>query len=236
MILVVSNSGLEQHSVNWYRQMEMLRELNPDNACIFRITHISNVSWILANGLHCQNSDNRDPCFVTIGDPDLIIKRASRIVPIQPGGSLSDYIPFYFTPLSPMMYNIITGYRGIRERTRSELVVMVSSLRDLADSEVVTLYTDRHAYLRAAKFFSSLDDLGKINWPQLQSHDFRHDPDDPEKVDRYQAEALVHEHLPVEHLSAIICYDDPAHELLEQTKDELGVNLTITINQRWYFK
>ncbi len=35
--------------------------LSPDKALIFRITHIANMPWILANGLHCPNSDIRDP-------------------------------------------------------------------------------------------------------------------------------------------------------------------------------
>ena len=41
-----------------------------------------------------------DPEFINIGDQELIDMRASRTVPIAPGGTLADYIPFYFTPLS----------------------------------------------------------------------------------------------------------------------------------------
>jgi len=51
-----------------------------------------------------------DPNYRNIGNPDLIDKRSRRVVPIPPGGTLSDYVPFYFTPFSMMMYNIKTGY------------------------------------------------------------------------------------------------------------------------------
>ena len=68
--------------------------LSPDKALIFRITHIANVPWILANGLHCRSSAVQDPNFVEIGNPDLIDKRKHRIVPVPPGGALSDYVPF----------------------------------------------------------------------------------------------------------------------------------------------
>jgi len=86
-----------------------MNDLGPEKALIFRITHIDNMPWMLINGLHCRNSPDRDPNFVEIGNRDLIGKRASRVVPIHPGGTLSDYIPFYFTPCSPMLLNIKTG-------------------------------------------------------------------------------------------------------------------------------
>lgn len=213
----------------------MLSELNPDNAWIFRITHIQNVPWIFQNGLHCKNSGRFDPGFVTIGNPDLIAKRDARPVPIPPGGTLSDYIPFYFTPLSPMMYNIVTGWGDILKRLNSDIVIMVSSLRSLADSGIDAVYTDRHAYLKTARFLSSLDDVKQIDWLRLQNRDFRRDPDDPEKTDRYQAEALVHHHLPVEALSRIVCYSDDEQRLLEQRRAEIGVTLPIRLYRRWYF-
>jgi hypothetical protein len=82
-----------------------MSRISVENAYIFRITHIDNVPWLLANGIHCRNSTCRDPNFRDIGNPDLISKRAHRLVPVAPGGTLSDYVPFYFTHYSPMLYN-----------------------------------------------------------------------------------------------------------------------------------
>lgn len=90
-----------------------MNPLSPEKALIFRITHIANVPWILENGLYCRSAAEQDPRFVEIGNPDLIDKRKHRVVPAPPGGTLSDYVPFYFTPYSPMLYNIKTGWRGI---------------------------------------------------------------------------------------------------------------------------
>ena len=73
---------------------DLNQTLNPEKAMIFRITHRKNVNWLLRNGLRCANSDVRDPEFVNIGNPDLIAKRRSREVPIPPGGTLADYVPF----------------------------------------------------------------------------------------------------------------------------------------------
>lgn len=48
-------------------------DLTAARALIFRITHIDNLVWILSHGLHCGNSDTRDPNFVQIGSAELIL-------------------------------------------------------------------------------------------------------------------------------------------------------------------
>ena len=213
----------------------MVYQLNAEKALIFRITHIRNLRWVFHNGLYCENSDTIDPNFVRIGNPELISMRSSRNVPIGPGGTLSDYIPFYFTPFSMMMYNIKTGYNGIQRVPNSEIVIVAARLRDLANVGHSVVYTDRHAYLRTARFFSSLDDLDKIDWKILQQRDFERSVDDPEKTDRYQAEALIYQHLPVELLTGIVCYGVKQQRLLQQWQNEADVDLNIISQTNWYF-
>jgi hypothetical protein len=161
-------------------------------------------------GLHCKNSQTRDRNYVDIGNLDLISKRDKHPVGPAPSGTLSDYVLFYFTPFSPMLYNIKTGRGGIRKRENREIVIMVSSLHRLTEKGVTFLFTDRHAYLVAAQFYSDLARLDQIDWDMLQRRDFKNDPDDPSKKERYQAEALVHKHLPIEALSGFVCYNDEA--------------------------
>lgn len=210
--------------------------LNAEKARIFRITHIANVPWILRHGLRCKNSHVVDPNFVRIGNSELIQMRETRVVPVSPGGTLSDYIPFYFTPLSMMMYNIRTGYGGVKQFPNSEIVILVSSLRVFQKNGHPTVFTDRHAYLKAARFFSSLDNLCEIDWGLLQRKDFRRDPDDPAKTDRYQAEALVHKHLPIELLAGIVCFGENEKGTIERYGEEAGMELKIVVRPNWYFR
>jgi hypothetical protein len=58
-----------------------------------------------------KKSLSRKNSLVTIGNNEVIRKRAIKEVPIPPKGTLDDYVPFYFTPYSMMLYNIHTGYR-----------------------------------------------------------------------------------------------------------------------------
>src|SRR5216684_5169591 len=154
--------------------------LTPERALIFRITHRANVPWMLENGLHCQSAVVSDPNFVSIGNPELIDRRRSRTVPIPPGGTLNDYVPFYFTPYSPMLLNIKTGY-GVQQRRNDEIAVLISSLPTLKRNGVAYVFTDRHAYLQTASFFDEDDDLeAAVDYPLLWSKNFRREPEHPE--------------------------------------------------------
>ncbi|HEV2328193.1 MAG TPA: DUF4433 domain-containing protein [Verrucomicrobiae bacterium] len=212
-----------------------MSSLKPENGLIFRIAHIANVPWILDHGLHCRNSPERDPNYVEIGNPELIEKRTHRAVPIPPGGVLSDYIPFYFTPHSPMLFNITTGHNGITQRPMSEIVIMVSSLPVLVARKISFVFTDRHAYLQTAGYFADLARLDCIAWNLLQTRDFKRDLYDPGKIERYQAEALVHRHLPVAELSGIICHGDAQKTILQGEVEKRRQTLQITVKPNCYF-
>ena len=209
--------------------------LTPEKALIFRITHIENIPWILQNGLHCRNSGRFDPNYRDIGNPDLIGKRAHRVVPIDPGGTLSDYIPFYFTPYSPMLLNIRTGYGGLQKTPMSEIVILVSSLRKISDSGVPFLFTDRHAYLQAAEFSSDLNSLDRVEWDLLQERDFSRDPEDPSKFEKYQAEALIHGSMPVGMLSDIACHGPNQAAQLGPHLEDAKLKIQVIVRPKWYF-
>jgi hypothetical protein len=209
--------------------------LNPAKALIFRIVHRDNVSWVLDHGMRCRNDGVANPAFVNIGNPDLIQKRHHHQIRHAMGGTLSDYVPFYFTPFSPMMYNIKTGWQGIRQRDNNEIVIAVSSLLRLRELGVPFLFTDMHAYMAAATFYSDLADLDKIDWSILQRRDFKRDLNDLGKVDRYQAEALVRGVVPLESLLGLVCYNEAIESRLKAEMAKRGKNLTIRVLPGWYF-
>lgn len=209
--------------------------LNPTKALIWRIVHQDNVAWLLANGLHCGNSQIRSPNWVTIGNPELIQKRAGHSVPLPPYGVLSDYIPFYFTPFSIMLYNISTGWGGVQKRSNEEIVILVSSLHEVSKLKLPFVFTNKHAYYQWAEFYNTLTDLNQIDWPLLQHRDFKRDPNDPEKFERYQAEALLYRHCPVDALLGMICYSDKQQLQLQNLLQKHGTNLPVHVRQNWYF-
>jgi hypothetical protein len=208
--------------------------LNADRPRIFRITHRDNVPWILEHGMHAPNGQVLDPNFRNVGNLDLIDKRAHRVVTVGPNGTLSDYVPFYFTPFSIMMFNIHTGY-NVPRVPNEEIVILVSSLQKVAELGIPFVFTDQHAYPLMAKYFTALEDLDKVDWDILNRRDFRHDPDDPGKKERYQAEALVWKHLPVEALLGICSYTSAVDEGIQAELARRNLTMQTTVQRNWYF-
>ena len=209
-------------------------DLSPENAFIFRITHRANIPWIAANGLHCMNSNVRDPRFVSIGHADIIEARRHWPVPLSPHGTLSDYVPFYFTSHSPMAYNIKTGFR-VKQVANSDIVILCASLHELQKRAIPFLFTDGHALMTGTTFYDDLLKLSQIDWPLLQSRNFKRDLDDLGKFSRYEAEALVHKHLPCDALKGIACYNDSVANSVRADLEQRGVTTPVTAWPRWYF-
>jgi hypothetical protein len=213
-----------------------MKDLTPQLARIFRIVHISNVPWILDHGgLHCHNSPERDPDYVDIGNPSLIDKRTRRSVPIPPFGPLSDYVPFYFTPFSIMMYNIKTGYGGVTRRDNKDIVMFVSSVHRLTQLVVPFVFTNQHAYAIDTEFYNDVQYLDEIDWQLLQRRDFKTDDSDPGKQLRYQAEALIHGHVPLNAILGIACVNDAVKGILDPIIKKRGIELIVKATPKWYF-
>ena len=213
----------------------MLTDLRPDKAYIFRIVHRGNLAWILQHGIHARSARLADPDYVDIGNPDLIGKRKGRSVPAPPGGTLSDYVPFYFTPRSPMLLNIKSGFHGVKQRSNEEIVILVSSLFKFRDSKLKFLFTDRHAYVQTAEFHSDLARLDVIDWRILRDSDFKRDNEDLGKFERYQAEALVFQHVPVAAFLGIACCNSGVAARLQAQVTAAGVGLKVAATPGWYF-
>jgi hypothetical protein len=97
------------------------------------------------------------------------------------------------------------------------------------------IFTDRHAYVIDAVYLRELEDLNRIDWPILQRRDFRRDLDDIGKVNRYMAEALIYQSLPVTALSGIICHGVAQQARLQAVATGIGVATPIHARPGWYF-
>lgn len=208
--------------------------VNAQKALIFRIAHIENFNAILDHGLRCRNSAVEGITYRSIGDTDLIDKRAKRSVPIEPWGTLSDYVPFYFTYASPMLLNIKSG-RRVPHCPNSKIVFFATSLHKLKELGIRFVFTDRHAYLMTAQFSSDPEDLNLIDWSILQKRDFSYDAEDPRKMERYMAEALVYRVVPLDGLLGVACYNEQVAGELRQAIAARGLTLQVYVRPGWYF-
>lgn len=213
-----------------------LEFLTPENGYIYRIIHIDNLSWHLANGIPCCNCNQANPDFVAIGSPEIITRRKSWKVDAAPYGTLADYVPFYFTPRSLMQSDILQGLT-VAKQPKADILFFVSSLPRLQEQGLPFLFTNQHASSRGVRYYRDLGDLAKIDWKILQAIDFRRDPEnDPDKTKRYQAEALIYQHLPTSGLLGLACCDDDVKSRVQRILAAASSPLRVAAKPEWYPK
>ena len=133
-----------------------------------------------------------------------------------------------------MMYNIHTGY-NVRQVANEDIVILVSSLHRVVELGIPFVFTDQHAYPLMANYFTDLGDLDKVDWELLNRRDFRHDPDDPGKKERYQAEALIWKHLPVGGLLGLCSHSEAVDQEIKQELAKRKIEVQTVIKRDWYF-
>lgn len=135
-----------------------------------------------------------------------------------------------------MMYNIYTGRGGVPQVNNADIVILVSSLHQVSGQDLPFVFTDRHAYPITANYYNNQAFLHSIDWPLLQQRNFQRDPDDPEKVERYQAEALIYQHLPVQALRGAVCYTPQVQRELQHRPTSKAFNWISTACHNGIFK
>jgi integrase len=140
----------------------------------------------------------------------------------------------FFTPFSIMMYNIHTG-RNVPHLPNEEILILVSSLVRIAEMQIPFVFTDQHAYPAMANYYTDLDDLREVDWSLLNRRDFQHDPDDPGKKERYQAEALIWKHLPLEALLGICSCNSGVDAYVKAELAKRSLDVQSSVQKVWYF-
>ena len=125
---------------------------------IYHFTDIDNLGGILEVGaLQCHRDA---PTEVEVGNVDIKASRKHRRVSCGPGGMVCDYVPFYFAPLSPMMYTIMRGNVEGVSTDLSRLIYFVSSTEAVYDAGLDCVYTDGNAAVLITEFRDEA-----ISWP-----------------------------------------------------------------------
>ncbi len=134
-----------------------------------------------------------------------------------------------------MLLNILGGQAGLTRYDRDDLVILVSSLGHVGAMGLDYVFTDRHALSVGARFSRDSRDLNQIDWLILRNRDFKRSDDDPDKLSRYQAEALIKSHVPVAALLGMICHSASSREILAGLTHQAGVDLGVAIRPKLFF-
>ena len=206
----------------------------PATIWLYRITHRDNLAHILEHGICQKNHPDANPEYKAIGHKEIIGKRTDHPVKIDGYGHIGDYVPFYFTPASIMLYNILTGY-GVPKIPPSEIIFILSSVAAITAGNQRYFFTDGQANTHISRHLHVLQDLNKVDWAVIKSGDFKKSIHDIDRPRRYQAEFLVNGHVPVNCIEAIATYNESSATFAKKELARTDLLTPVYIKKSFYF-
>lgn len=211
---------------------------NPNNIKIYHITHIENLSSILQeNGLWSDAERvNRELSVSGIGDNKIKERRLTWPLTAIPNTHIGDYVPFYFTNRSPMLYriknNTVEGYND----GQAPIIYLVSSIASIYSQSLRYCFTDGNAASAITKSFTSLDMLNnEVDWNLINNWSWHKTEDDQDRRRRKQAEFLVHQFCPWSCIEAISVFNQDYQQRVAKILHAFGCKLSVSIEKKWYY-
>ena len=208
---------------------------------IAHFTHVNNLRSIVAAGeLACDGRAQDGRLVTEVGDARIKANRRRRIITAGAGGTVGEYVPFYFAPRSPMMYRIACDCRdsipGRYQGGDRELVYLSSTVGAVVSAGLAWVATDGNA---AAEISRSSTDLVEsdqmIDWPLMQAERWHNTPEDQDRQRRRMAEFLVHQAVPLSLVREVAAYSE---EHAKQARIALGndpLARSVFVRPEWYY-
>jgi hypothetical protein len=164
-------------------------------------------------------------------------RRMQREVKVSKGGTLADYVPFYFAPRSPMLYVIHRGFVEEYQGGQNSILHLVTSAELISKMGLGFTFTDGHADVTISRFFTNLSDLDHIDWDVMQSRYWKTTMEYPDRKRRRQAEFLVHSFLQWELITGIGVrlkkIQQQVQDIIVQSKS--SHTPIISVDASWYY-
>jgi len=208
----------------------------PQPTPIIHMTHIGNLDAILASGAlaataRLQAAGTR---FTNIAYTSIQEQRAAKRVPCGPGGCLHDYVPFYFTNRSPMLYTINRGNVPC-DGGQNALVHLVSTAQKVVTAGLGYAFSDGHGIMAYSSFYDDLARLEEIDWEVIGSRQWADTVEDGDRKRRKQAEFLVRDTFPIRLLSGIVVPTPQRRDEVETLLARHGFELKVVDKSAWYY-
>lgn len=199
----------------------------------YHFTHVENLESILQHGFLSTNEkiklgiNHND-----IANGNIQGRRANMAVPVPPGGTVHDYVPFYFCSSNPMLLSL-TNNKNIDQ---PYLIFFAVPFEKISEENVI--FTDASANtIISPSFYTNPDDLKKLDWDAIndakwaaRSDDFKH---------KKMAEVLVYNNVPIDWITHIIVWNQEFHdnvtELFTKYKKELPTMRFGNLNYRHFY-
>jgi hypothetical protein len=211
----------------------------PNPTPIFRFVHLDNLDTLMRRGaLHTPNQVPADGLpYRFCHNPVVQGARPAVTVTVGPGGTIHDYVPFYFGYLSPMMLQLKTGQVASYDEGQEPLIYLVSSAQAVAGAGMGFVFTDGHGLALFTDWFDSLQRLDSVDWEMVYQRYWSDNVNDMDRQRRKQAEFLVHQLCPWSLIREIAVANARMRDRVEaiQTMFPVPQRKMVKIEPSWYY-
>ena len=167
----------------------------------YHFTHVDNIATIFKSRELRADIDAK-PKNNSL-DQTIKAKRRTEKIKIAPYGLLGDYVPFYFAPRSPALYQLATGDHQMNKTSQNELVFFRLDFRPGADGLVIeslSLISNQHPLKNGAVLYlaTPANIRTRINWKTIQSFLWNDTDEYPNRKSQREAELLIYQRLRLE--------------------------------------
>lgn len=134
-----------------------------------------------------------------------------------------------------MQFAISTDAKGVEHHSAQNLAFIIASLPNLICANRRVVITDRHAQLSYANLFVNEIPEEHLPWKAWQQIDFKRRWNNNASFECYQAEALVHQALPLRYISGIAVSNMKIQESLKRRVKDAGLDLHVVHRPLWFF-
>jgi hypothetical protein len=156
----------------------------PSPTPILRLVHLDNLDLLVRRGvLHAPNNTPSDGLkYRTIHNEDIQAKRRVCRIPCGPGGVVHDYVAFYFGQLSPMMFQLKTGWVAGYTDRQEPFIYLCSTAQSVVEAGLQFVFSNGHGIMKLTEWFDDLAELEHVDWSIVYERFWKDDPEtDPDR-------------------------------------------------------
>ncbi len=173
--------------------------------------------------------------YTSIAHRTIQDRRATTLVPCGPGGTLHDYVPFYFAPRSPMLYTISRGNVERYDEGQSPIVHLGTTIEAVQAAGQPFVFTDGHAIMAFTSFHTDLARLDIIDWEVMRAQYWADTADDLDRKRRRQAEFLTYTVCPWTLITEIGVYNRQVQVEVEHALSNSPHRPVVHVRRDWYY-
>lgn len=209
----------------------------PQPTPVYRLIHISNLSKMLAQGgIHAPSHPPEGGHeYRAIHNIDIQKIRRARPIPCEPGGTVHDYVAFYFGPRSPMLLQLHTGQVENYNEGQDPLIYAVSTVEEIIRAKLDFVFSDGHGIAAYTQWFQDINDLDKVDWDMVYADYWADTVEDMDRQRRKQAEFLVYRFCPWRVIRRIGVINDAVKQSLERIFARHNLSVPVEIRRQWYY-